>query len=342
MSLWLFNGVPPSNGQPVSVTVTDFAVHGEPQLLPQPRTSAPRPTIRPTPLGQTVPTPFTCAEGTAGSAISTCVDSDGATSPGSACYLEPRDLHLHRGCHRPRRRERDRLDHLQRGRPLRLRLSARRPTIRPTPGANPFPPASPAPTAPTGRAYRVVWTPTARPVRACSQPRRPESTPTPSPQRAPMAKLPPPRSPIPWWVPPQRHRLRRRRHRLPWRSLPRPRVSARPPAIRHTPWANPYPPASPAPMAPTVRVHRVVSTPTGRPVLACLQPLRREFTPTRSPPRAPMAKLPPPRSPTPWRARHPSYRPRPHPHPRTATGWWALMGGSSRLAQPPSTGVLAT
>jgi hypothetical protein len=82
MSLWLFNGVPPSNGQPVSVTVTDFQFTASTAPAPTAHITSPA-NGQTYAVGQTVPTNFTCAEGTANSAISTCVDSDGATTPGT-------------------------------------------------------------------------------------------------------------------------------------------------------------------------------------------------------------------------------------------------------------------
>jgi hypothetical protein len=88
MSLWLNDGVPPSNGQPVSVTVTDF--HFTATTAPSPTANIISPANNQTyAVGQTVPTNFTCAEGTAGSAISTCVDSNGATSPGALATSTP-------------------------------------------------------------------------------------------------------------------------------------------------------------------------------------------------------------------------------------------------------------
>jgi hypothetical protein len=85
MSLFSFLGAPPSNGQPVSVAITNF------QFTPShPIATITSPTNNQTvAVGQTVRTAFTCTEGADGSPVSTCLDSNGAASPGTISTSTP-------------------------------------------------------------------------------------------------------------------------------------------------------------------------------------------------------------------------------------------------------------
>jgi hypothetical protein len=79
MSLWLFRGSAPTNGQPVSVAVTGFQFASS---TPTVNISSPAENGTYV-VGQNVPTSFACNDSANGAAIATCSDSNGSSSPGS-------------------------------------------------------------------------------------------------------------------------------------------------------------------------------------------------------------------------------------------------------------------
>ncbi len=85
MSLWLFRGSAPTNGQPVSVEVTGFQFASS---IPTVNINSPANNGTYV-VGQSVATSFACNDNAIGAAIATCSDSNGSSSPGLLATSTP-------------------------------------------------------------------------------------------------------------------------------------------------------------------------------------------------------------------------------------------------------------